>query len=52
MRPKEIADKLGISKTLTSRIIGKSKCREIKEEGKKTLFCYEDITGFIKKQVS
>ena len=50
LRPKEIAKKLGVSNSLTSKFIGKSKCREKKEDGK-MVFCYEDVCEFIKKQV-
>ena len=48
LRPKEIAQKLGISHKLTSKLIRASKCQEQREEGQKTLFCYENIVEFIK----
>ena len=51
LRPQEIAKRLGSSVNFVSKLIHKSKPREQKEEGKKTLFCYEDITDFVKKQV-
>ena len=49
LRPKDISIKLGVSKKFAGDLIGMSKCREIKKENEKTLFCYEDIIDFIKK---
>jgi len=50
LRPKEIATKLGTSHNFVSKVIGASKCREIKKDGEKTLFCLDDVIEFIRKQ--
>ena len=51
LRPNEISAKIGTSTNFVRHVIGECKCREKKEEGKKTLFCIEDVIEFIRKQV-
>lgn len=50
LRPKQIAERLGTSHNFVSKVIGLSKCREIKKEGEKTLFCVDDVIEYIRKQ--
>ena len=50
LRPKQIAERLGTSHNFVSKIIGDCKCREIKKDGEKTVFCYEDVVEYIRKQ--
>jgi hypothetical protein len=50
LRPKQIAERLGTSHNFVSKVIGASKCREIKKDGEKTLFSYSDIVEYIRKQ--